>query len=226
MSVKKQIFLHLLLLVLAILLFECTPLDIWVQDHCYSFETHTWAVNRKDPVKKLLFYTGIKDTVALFALTCLITLIASCVNKSLNKWRRPASMMLVALILVPLIVAGAKHVTNVPCPSALEHYGGHKPYVPLWRYVFRVDVPNPCGCCFPAGHATGGFALMMLYFVLPTPRQRKLGLLLGLTLGWVMGTYQILKGAHFLSHTVVTMIASWIVILGIKSFFPDPVENA
>jgi len=32
-------------------------------------------------------------------------------------------------------------------------------------------------------------------------------------LGWWMGGYQMLKGAHYLSHTVTTMLAAWIIVL-------------
>jgi membrane-associated PAP2 superfamily phosphatase len=55
---------------------------------------------------------------------------------------------------------------------------------------------------------------MVLYFLLPE-RQRMWGLALGLAAGWSLGTYQMLKGAHFLGHTVASMFFSWLVILGI-----------
>ena len=33
--------------------------------------------------------------------------------------------------------------------------------------------------------------------------------------GWSTGTYKILIGDHFLSHTVVTMLLAWLIILTI-----------
>ena len=33
-----------------------------------------------------------------------------------------------------------------------------------------------------------------------------------MTAGWVMGIYQMLKGAHFLSHTIVTMLIALIIV--------------
>jgi membrane-associated PAP2 superfamily phosphatase len=53
---------------------------------------------------------------------------------------------------------------------------------------------------------------MALYFVL-TGGARWLGLACGLAAGWSVGIYQMLKGAHYLSHTVVTMIVAWLLIL-------------
>ena len=44
-------------------------------------------------------------------------------------------------------------------------------------------------------------------------RAKKAGLAFGLGVGWFMGIYQMLVGAHFLSHTVTTMILAWIFTL-------------
>jgi membrane-associated PAP2 superfamily phosphatase len=35
----------------------------------------------------------------------------------------------------------------------------------------------------------------------------------GLTAGTVMGVYQMLKGAHYLSHTLVTALVCWLIFL-------------
>jgi len=32
-------------------------------------------------------------------------------------------------------------------------------------------------------------------------------------IGWSMGTYKMLIGDHFLSHTTITMILAWLLIL-------------
>ncbi|MBF0126131.1 MAG: phosphatase PAP2 family protein [Magnetococcales bacterium] len=82
---------------------------------------------------------------------------------------------------------------------------------------YPVDFkPERPGKCFPAGHPSGGFAFMMLFFVFQSRRAKILGLLLGLTLGWVLGIYQMLKGAHFFSHVLVSMVVAWIIIVFIK----------
>ena len=49
------------------------------------------------------------------------------------------------------------------------------------------------------------------------------GLSLALGLGWWMGGYQMLKGAHYLSHTVVTMLLAWIVLFALRRVIrPEP----
>ncbi|HRM99840.1 MAG TPA: phosphatase PAP2 family protein, partial [Aliarcobacter cryaerophilus] len=66
---------------------------------------------------------------------------------------------------------------------------------------------------WPAGHATMGFSLMSLYFLFKKPRNQKIALAFGVTVGVLTGGYKILIGDHFLSHTIVTMILAWLVIL-------------
>jgi membrane-associated PAP2 superfamily phosphatase len=34
----------------------------------------------------------------------------------------------------------------------------------------------------------------------------------GLAAGWIVGVYQILKGAHYVSHTIVTMLLAWLIV--------------
>ena len=54
---------------------------------------------------------------------------------------------------------------------------------------------------------------MGLLLVRPTRRWRLNTVTFGLILGWWMGGYQMLKGAHYLSHTVTTMLVAWLVII-------------
>jgi membrane-associated PAP2 superfamily phosphatase len=123
---------------------------------------------------------------------------------------------------VPATIGLLKANSQLHCPWAIQRYGGDHEY----RRIFSPLTPEQredCGRCFPAGHASGGFALMSLYFVW---RRRWLGLGLGLATGWAMGGYQMFKGAHFLSHTVVTMLLAWLAIEGIAAVLrvPPPAE--
>jgi membrane-associated PAP2 superfamily phosphatase len=48
---------------------------------------------------------------------------------------------------------------------------------------------------------------------------RWVGLGLGLAAGWIVGLYQMLKGVHYLSHTIVTMFLVWMIILILSRVF-------
>ncbi|MFT5110556.1 MAG: membrane-associated PAP2 superfamily phosphatase, partial [Pseudoalteromonas tetraodonis] len=73
--------------------------------------------------------------------------------------------------------------------------------------------PRKPGHGFPAGHASGGFALMGLCVFGRTRRGITLGVAAGLSLGWILGSYQMLNGNHYLSHTVVTNLLAGILVL-------------
>ncbi|KAB7881964.1 PAP2 family protein, partial [Poseidonibacter ostreae] len=38
-------------------------------------------------------------------------------------------------------------------------------------------------------------------------------LIFALSVGWSMGTYKMLIGDHFLSHTIITMLIAWLLVL-------------
>jgi len=99
----------------------------------------------------------------------------------------------------------------MPCPKNSIRYGGVFPKTKLWQHYPKTI--NKTVKCFPAGHASGGFALMSLYFLFRKKRFKIYGLILGILLGWSMGIYKMLIGDHYLSHTIVSMILAWIIIL-------------
>lgn len=119
------------------------------------------------------------------------------------------------LIFVPTIVGSLKAITNTPCPCNIEHFGGEYPDIKVFDKYPEDFIQKSKAKCWPAGHASGGFALMALFFFFKNPRNQFFGLIGAITLGWSMGTYKMLLGDHFLSHTIITMILAWIIILTI-----------
>jgi len=82
------------------------------------------------------------------------------------------------------------------------------PYIHLFD---RVDSSLPIGHCFPGGHSGGGFAFVSLYyfFLLTNPKYKFHGLGAGLIIGSVFGLTQEMRGAHFLSHDVFSLLICW-----------------
>ncbi len=70
--------------------------------------------------------------------------------------------------------------------------------------------------CYPAGHASGGFALMSLFFLFKEQKNRFIALGIAVAIGWSMGVYKMLIGDHYMSHTVITMMLSWVSVLIIR----------
>ena len=124
--------------------------------------------------------------------------------------------LILALILTPLTVAIMKHYSPVVCPSRLEVFGGDQVHIsPL--DIFKENIfLNGSGKCFPAGHASGGFALISLFFVMNSRRSQNIALIFSLTLGSIMGLYQIAKGTHYLSDTLTTLTIALLVSLSLR----------
>jgi membrane-associated PAP2 superfamily phosphatase len=59
---------------------------------------------------------------------------------------------------------------------------------------------------------------MSLFFLFKSRKNRFIALAFGVTVGWAMGLYKMLIGDHFLSHTVITMVLAWLLILIIVKF--------
>ncbi|MBF0448546.1 MAG: phosphatase PAP2 family protein [Magnetococcales bacterium] len=213
MKIHNSFFPVLGLLVLTTLFFEWNSVDLWLQDFFYQPKTGQWLINRDEPIMRFILYDGAKKALVILGLMALAVFFLSFKFHGLLRFRRRAVLLSLSLIFVPAIIAGSKSQTNTYCPWDLQRYGSTKPYVKLFEPYPSEFIQDRPPKCFPAGHPTGGFALMVGFFLFSTPKGRKRGLWVGLAAGWVMGLYQMLKGAHFFSHVVFSMLAAWLVIL-------------
>lgn len=195
-------------------LFELTDLDLALQDRFYDFEAQRWAVDAKDPLGRAIFYNGPKALVWVIALSVLALAAGPARWRENFRFnRRGLWLAVLCIATVPALAGLGKTLTNVFCPSEIRRYGGDVAYAKLCEPFPAGDRPERKGGCFPAGHASGGFALMGLLALRGSRRWRFSAIALGLGLGWWMGFYQMLKGAHYLSHTLTTMLVACLVVL-------------
>jgi membrane-associated PAP2 superfamily phosphatase len=121
-----------------------------------------------------------------------------------------AGFLITCIAVAPITAWFIKKMTGVLYPCYIDRYGGKEPYRTLLESIPRVP-GRVRGRGFPAAHCSGAFALMALFYVMPEST-RWIGLALGLAAGWIVGLYQMLKGVHYLSHTIVTMFLVWMII--------------
>lgn len=198
------------------LLFEYTSIDLWVQDRLFDFAKGDWLVDDRAPVPRFFFYDLPKVLIIGFAVGVIVLAVGRA--RWRERWARGARrvdlwIVIASLATGPGLIAISKATTNVFCPRELQRYGGPAPYVRVIETCPPEQRIKRRGRCFPAGHASGGFALLSLAGLARTRRGRWLGASVGLVFGTAMGVYQMVKGAHFLSHTVVTVLVCWIVFL-------------
>ncbi len=147
--------------------------------------------------------------VIAMAIVVLLLLVGSFLRPGLKPYRKDLAFILVAGISGPAIIGVFKTLTHIYSPWDLQLFGGEQPYL---RIFDHVPVHAPVGHAFPAAHASGGFAWFSLYFAL---RRRavpwyQFSLLLPLSLGLLFGLAQQARGAHFLSHDLVTLATCWL----------------
>ncbi|MCT6701224.1 phosphatase PAP2 family protein [Rheinheimera sp. 4Y26] len=130
--------------------------------------------------------------------------------KHKSERRQALGKLVLSLLLSFALVAVIKRLLPAECPWDLQQFGGHQPFIGI--FAGRPDW-MPSTQCFPAGHASVGYAWVALYFYfLPLcARKACLGLTLGLLLGILFGSAQQLRGAHFFSHDLTTLWLCWCV---------------
>ncbi|EIQ00778.1 PAP2 (acid phosphatase) superfamily protein [Opitutaceae bacterium TAV1] len=216
----------LVALAAVIALFDLTHLDLRVQDLFFDFTAGRWMIDGARPVLKLVFYSGIKIAIIVFtallflfavlparARACLCRLLPGVLTPLIAARRRDLLAVVATLATAPALVGVGKATTNIHYPCNIRRYGGDVLYVRLFEKFPDGERPAKRSKGFPAGHASGGFSLMSLAGLAATRRGRILGLSVGLAAGWTMGLYQQMRGVHYLSHTLVTMLVCWIVFL-------------
>lgn len=212
MSVAKQLWMSAVALIITVVFFGVSGTDIWVQNHFYNPITQQWLIDHDEPVLKFIFYDGIKRLIIIVDVVILITLIIGWKMPSLALYRKGLVIVLLSGIFVPVVVGSFKALTNLPCPKNLEIYGGNYPHTCVWEKYPKSFCQQGKIKCWPAGHASGGFALLSLIYLFRTRKAKIIAGTSAMAIGWSMGTYKMLIGDHFLSHTFITMMMAWFII--------------
>ncbi len=202
--------------------FEAFNFDLAISDRFYDRIADRWLVDfNADRWLNRLFYRWPKILVAGVTIACLVLLFAPVT------WRRGISRTAFACVLsfwlFALSISALKNRTDVYFPRQLARYQAQArlppagqwraaenpnlriPYRRLWE---AYEPPRPIdvqrGRGFPAAHATTGFWLMGLAALASSRAWQLFWLVAGTMVGFVLGTYQVLNGGHFMSHTIVS----------------------
>lgn len=223
---KKTLWASLLALVVVFAFFEYTNVDLLIQQYLYLPAEKTWVLKDPDLIYRKIFYTGIKIPIYIIGVGALIASIVSWKKNIWNEYRKGFLIVTLSLIILPTTIAVVgKNMSNVQCPDDLDRFAGTIPYVkhfePYPPNPNSADGKWPKGRCWPAGHASGGFALISLVCLFRKKRNKIAAFIFAMSMGWIMGIYQMLRGAHFLSHHLMTMVLAFILVSTLNLLIKD-----
>jgi len=183
-------------------------LDCRWAEWLFQLEGGSWRLRTHWLLTDWIHEGGRSLSVAL-ALACILLWLASGRVSRLYPHRRVLAYLALAPLLSAGLVSLGKHTLGGDCPWSLQPFGGDQPY----RSLLAQLLESGGGECFPAGHASAGYAWLALgcAAVAVTPRLLPLGLGMPLLLGLVFGLGQQLRGAHFLSHDLWSLVLCWTV---------------
>jgi len=186
-------------------------LDLWFQS--FFWNGNYWLIPHENALGLAIAYDGPKALIIIWALLLIVAAIFA------KRVRVRALYLLACLAVISVVCTQLRAVTGMATPSELKAFGGVHDHLLL----FQAKPAGYPSHAFPAGHASGGFALLGLYWILKARRWR--GLALGLGVGCWMGFYQVARGEHFLSHTLATAALAWLLCVGLAFLLSKPLER-
>lgn len=185
--------------------------DFWIADRLYALQGHAWTLKSHWLLEPVIHKGGRAASVVAWLLV-VAAYAWSYFDIRLAPWRRALAYLALTTLLATTVVTGLKSVSGMDCPWDLTRYGGGRAFVSLFEH--RPST-MPSAACFPAGHASAGYAWVTLYFffLAKRPQFRWAGLSFALVAGASFGFAQQLRGAHFLSHDLWTLVICWLVAL-------------
>jgi len=189
--------------------------DLALADYYYDPHLHSFPM-KESWFPSVFMHEWMKYGLTAIAL-CLITICfidrATPYPQLSALFRTRLHIIALSSILVPVAISLIKSQSSLHCPWDIVRYGGTTPYL---RLIDALPSGLKAGHCFPAGHASSGLwlAAIAVCWLPHSPRKAALAYVCGLSIGMALGWVQQMRGAHFLSHTLMSAwVASCVISL-------------
>jgi membrane-associated PAP2 superfamily phosphatase len=218
MTYYKRLITCLISLAVILTLIHYSDLDLKLQSLFFNFETKKWLISPNETFIKFILYRFPKYCIVTYGVILVFWLAKLSLYQQNLELQKKLFFLISVLILTPLTVSLLKHYSPIICPLHLVEFGGNQPHISPLNIFNDGIFFSYNGKCFPAGHASGGFSLLALYFVIPTKRSKFYALAGSLTLGSIMGLFQMAKGVHYLSDTITTLAIAYIICITMQKY--------
>lgn len=154
-----------------------------------------------------LLYNGIRYLGWLVAISMALSVFVARQSERLPA-RRDRIWALATSLLCLLVIPLIRNTSSTSCPWSLAEFGGTAIHISHWTPWHYDGGP---GRCFPSGHSSAGFAFLAGAFALRRtwPAAARAWLLGAVAIGFVASVTQIVRGAHFVSHSLWTAWICW-----------------
>lgn len=194
-----------------------TAVDIRISDAIFAAGGGAWPLPHSGWTR-VAGYEGPKYALVAFAVLLIAGLVQPALLQPFRLQRREAAYLLACLAVVPATIGALRSQSDIVCANQLLRYGGDVADS-LGRFTLaRLTANDGLHGCFPSGHASGGFALLALGMLDRKPATRRTLWLVALLYGSYMGIYQLLRGAHFLSHVLASALIAQLVVCLLASY--------
>lgn len=184
-------------------------IDLKLATFIYHLQGDQWALKSHWLLENIL-HTGARQALLILTIALLALWLASFKYSAPYIESSALGYLLLTAILSVLVVALLKKITQVDCPWYIQNFGGDLSYYSAYQ---SRPSSYPSVSCFPAGHASSGYAWLGIFYLLKryAPSYRYYGLAFVLIVGLILGLTQQLRGAHFLSHDLWTLGICWFI---------------
>lgn len=196
--------------------------DLWIADRIYQLQGRHWGLRDAWWTSSLTHSGGRNLSISSWLIVS-VAWAWSLYRGGDTVLRSQLGYLSIAVLLSTALVSSIKQISGIDCPWDLVRYGGERLMTPYFASVYRGD-----GACFPAGHASAGYAWVAAWFASRAGRSgpRHGLLLLAMGAGIAFGLVQQLRGAHFLSHDLWTLALCWLVAAGLaRTWWREPVAT-
>lgn len=207
---------------LALVAVHLLRVDYRLADAIYAWGGHQWRL-RHTWLLEILIHEHGKTLVRSLPVLLLVTYGASYFHRPLQRYQRGLLYLIVIPLCAVSLIGILKRLSGTACPAQLLTYGGTRMLTESWLFPHLGQRG-----CTPAGHSSGAYAWLATYFFMRIyfPGRKYYGLVLPLLLGLIYGIAQQLRGDHFLSHDLWTLLICWnISLFGSLAFFGSAITK-
>lgn len=208
--ITVEVVVPLLIMVVGTLICLYTDFDFKLSKHYYDPLKDDWPA-RHQLLVDLSYHWG-TGFAAIISFWALFHFFASYMHPRFLVKRGVALFLLFSILIGPVLLVNGviKDTWRRPRPRETIGLGGSHSY----QKVLELGNRDFRGKSFPGGHASAGFILVVLYFLLKQKSRKwaSLALLFGIGWGTWLSYVRIVLGGHFFSDNLYAFGINWFLV--------------